>query len=154
MYMLYTCVLCVLCVRISHLTPLMISFFWTMFLPMWSEVREARAAVLCVFGRPAGPARREDDAYERARARARAREREREREAHEKGGEGWRADQQEGSGGREGTKKVYTHTHSPPPYSILSLSFAPRPRQPERVQDALSRQTPDRCNAATPSGLS
>jgi len=81
----------------------MISFFWTMFLPMWSEVREARAAVLCVFGRPAGPARREDDAYKR------------EREAQEEGGERWRADQQEEGGGREGTRKVHAHTHTPPP---------------------------------------
>lgn len=41
--------------QVTHLTFLMISFFWKMFLPMWSEVSEARAAVLWPWGRAAGP---------------------------------------------------------------------------------------------------
>jgi hypothetical protein len=127
----------------------MISFFWTMFLPMWSEVREARAAVLCVFGRPAGPARREDDAYKRERASERERERPRRKAARD----GGQISKKRAEAGRERGRYTHTHTRLLPDPCSPCPSLSGRGSQ-QRVQDALSRQTPDRCNATTPSGLS
>jgi len=61
----YVCVCVCMCVYVRISSDVMAdthasTFFWKMVLPMWSEVNDARAAVLCVLGSAAGPARNGD----------------------------------------------------------------------------------------------